>query len=476
MMNTLPLIIQGGMGVAISDYRLANAVSRTGQLGVISGTGIAMMMAGRLMNGDTSGDVRRALAHFPYPDVAERVLEKYYQPEGRTARQSYKRLQMWTLNPSRELQIMTVVANFVEVWLAREGHHNPVGINLLEKVQMPNMASLYGAMLASVSVVIMGAGVPLQVGGILDRLAHHEDVSYRLDVHGATADDDYSLKFSPTGLFPEINDLLPELKRPMFFPIVSSVILAQALLKRTSGRIDGFVVELPTAGGHNAPPRGQMVLNEQGEPVYGERDTVDIAKIRALGLPFWMAGSYGTPERLKEVLAQGASGIQVGTAFAFCDESGMTISIKKSVIGQVKDGTIHIKTDPIASPTGFPFKVVGVEGTTADPSVYGERERICDVGYLRHLYKNPDSSLGYRCPAEPVQQYVNKGGDEADTKGRMCLCNQLGAAAGFAQVRSDGYEEPALVTSGDDVVNLGRFLPQNANHYGAKDVIEVLLG
>ena len=36
----LPRIIQGGMGVAISDWGLAQAVSRTGQLGVVSGTGI----------------------------------------------------------------------------------------------------------------------------------------------------------------------------------------------------------------------------------------------------------------------------------------------------------------------------------------------------------------------------------------------------------------------------------------------------
>ena len=46
------------MGVAISDWRLAKAVSQLGQLGVVSGTGISRVMASRLMDGDLSGNVR----------------------------------------------------------------------------------------------------------------------------------------------------------------------------------------------------------------------------------------------------------------------------------------------------------------------------------------------------------------------------------------------------------------------------------
>lgn len=476
MTITHPKIIQGGMGVAISDYHLANAVSRLGQLGVVSGTGIAMIMIGRLMDGDRSGDVRRALAHFPIPEIAESIVQTYYLPNGREPRQPYKRLTMWSLKPSDELQTVTVVANFVEVFLAKEGHQNPVGINLLEKVQMPNMASLYGAMLAGVDYVIMGAGVPIQVGGILDKLARHEDVSYRLDVLYATQDDEYVLHFSPQKLFPTLAQQVGTLKRPNFLPIISSVVLGQALLKRTSGSIEGFVIELPTAGGHNAPPRGQMQLNEDGEPIYSERDVVDIEKIRALGVPFWLAGSYGTADKLQEALVAGAMGIQVGTAFAFCNESGMAQPEKERVLARVLAGNVRIKTDPTASPTGFPFKVVQVEGTTADPTVYAERERLCDVGFLRHLYKTEDDKVGYRCPAEPVDQYVKKGGNEEDTVGRMCLCNQLGAAAGFPQTRRDGYTEPSLVTSGDELVGIGQFVPAGQTDYSAADVIATLLG
>jgi NAD(P)H-dependent flavin oxidoreductase YrpB (nitropropane dioxygenase family) len=67
-----PKIIQGGMGVAISTWKLANAVSRAGQLGVVSGTGIGIILVARLMEGDVSGDVRRALSHFPDQDVAQK--------------------------------------------------------------------------------------------------------------------------------------------------------------------------------------------------------------------------------------------------------------------------------------------------------------------------------------------------------------------------------------------------------------------
>jgi NAD(P)H-dependent flavin oxidoreductase YrpB (nitropropane dioxygenase family) len=43
--KALPVIIQGGMGVAVSSWRLARAVARTGQLGVVSGTALEIVIA-----------------------------------------------------------------------------------------------------------------------------------------------------------------------------------------------------------------------------------------------------------------------------------------------------------------------------------------------------------------------------------------------------------------------------------------------
>lgn len=470
-MQELPKIIQGGMGVAISNYRLANAVSRQGQLGVVSGTGIALILIGRLMEGDPTGEMRDALSHFPFQETAQRILNKYFVEGGSDPNKPITRPPMWTMKPSRDLEELTVVSNFVEVFLAKHGHNNYVGINLLEKVQMPTMASLYGAMLAGVDFVIMGAGIPLQIPGILDKLANHEAVSYRLDVVGATQE--YSLHFDPKALFPNVTGTL---KRPNFLPIISSVVLAQALLKRATGRIDGFVIETPIAGGHNAPPRGQVQYNALGEPIYTEKDTVDYAKIKAMGLPFWIGGGYGSHEKLQEAIELGAQGIQVGTAFAYCEESGMASDDKHVVVQRVLDDGVQVRTSAVVSPTGFPFKVVQLEHSLANPDVYNARERICDIGYLRHLYEVTPDRVGFRCPAEPVDQYVKKGGVAEDTEGRVCLCNCLGAAAGYAQRRKSGYEEPTLITSGDDLVNIGRFVPVDQATYTAEDVIGVLLG
>ena len=127
---------------------------------------------------------------------------------------------------------------------------------------------------------------------------------------------------------------LGPLKRPKFLPIVSSLTLATTMLKKANGRVDGLVIETRTAGGHNAPPRGRPLFSEIGEPVYGERDAIDIAKLRELGVPFWLAGGYGSPEMLREALAQGAAGVQVGTAFEFANESGLRAEYKRRLMAK----------------------------------------------------------------------------------------------------------------------------------------------
>ena len=94
-----------------------------------------------------------------------------------------------------------------------------------------------------------------------------------------------------------------------------------------------------------------------------------------------------------------------------------------------------------ASPTGFPFKVVQLEGTMSSDPVYQSRERVCDLGYLRTAYRMENGRIGYRCPAEPVDTYVAKGGVLEETIGRKCLCNALMADVGVGQVRDGGEVE-----------------------------------
>ena len=247
------------------------------------------------------------------------------------------------------------------------------------------------------------------------------------------------------------------------------------MLRRATGRVNGLVIETPTAGGHNAPPRGRLQLNAAGEPVYGERDQVNIAELRVLGVPFWLAGGYGNAEKLREALEQGAAGIQVGTAFAFSRESGMRADLKKTLMAKAIKGEGEVFTDPLASPTGFPFKVALVEGTSSEFPIYQERKRVCDLGYLREPYAASEGTIAYRCAAEPVANYVSKGGKVEDTVGRKCLCNALMANIGHGQTRKDGVVEPPLVTTGDDLNTIAQFLQPGEDSYGAADVVASLL-
>jgi len=424
----LPLIIQGGMGVAVSNWRLAHAVSSAGQLGVISGTALDTVLVRRLQDGDVGGAVRRALEHLPMPGVAADLLRRYFRPEGRAPGEPYRVLPMYKQAVSALREQVTIAANFVEVFLAKEGHQGAVGINLLTKVQLPTLASLYGAMLAGVDVVLMGAGIPREIPGALDALAQGSAATMRFDVEGQPADEPLSLRFDPAD-FPGTPR---ELTRPRFFAIVSAHSLATTLARKANGTVDGFVVEGASAGGHNAPPRGALQLNARGEPVYGDRDTADLDAMRELGKPFWLAGGVGSPQALRNARLLGAAGIQVGTAFAYADESGFTPEIKRTVLGDLANGDVGIFTDPRASPTGFPFKLVETPSLAQAPA---DRGRICDLGYLRTAARGPDGRIVYRCAAAPVAQYVQAGGTVEQTVGRRCLCNGLAAAVGMAQVR-----------------------------------------
>ena len=454
------------MGIGVSSWALARAVSRAGQLGVVSGTAVDTVLVRRLQDGDAGGHVRRAMAHFPIVRAAERALDRFYLPQGRKPGAPYAMLPMYRQSVSVDRQQVTMLANFVEVWLAKEGHDGVVGINLLTKVQMPNLASLYGAMLAGVDYVLMGAGIPREIPGALDALAGHEPASMKMDVEGDSAVSPALLAFDPRQHWtPSV-----ELMRPRFLPIVSANSLAATLARKASGRVDGFVVEGPTAGGHNAPPRGEPRFNADGEPLYGERDLVDLAKMRELGLPFWLAGGRASEGAVHAARAQGAEGVQVGTLFAYCAESGLAPAVRKAVLAGIAQGRTRIRTDPRASPTGYPFKVVEVEGMARQDDA---RERVCDLGYLRTAYRTPTGKLGYRCPAEPVESYVAKGGDAADTVGRRCLCNGLAANIGLPQRRENGDELP-LVTSGDDLASIVT-LASRGEEYTAADVIEYLL-
>jgi len=319
--------------------------------------------------------------------------------------------------------------------------------------------------LAGVDYVCVGAGNPAAFPGFLRRLASREPVEQ--DVHVARATRPHTVRFDPKAFG---GDELPRLGEPRFLAIVSTCEQAEQLARSEETRPFGFVFEGPSAGGHNAPPAEyRRALGEP--PRWSARDEVDLRRVAELREPFWLAGAYGNPEGLGRALEVGAAGVQVGTILAFSDESGMSPALRLRVLERIWHKDLAVSSEPLMSPTGFPFKVVQLSGSLSEEAVRAERERVacCDLGHLvtpietRRRVTRPDGSteevveVQALCPAEPVDAFKRKGGVMMRRKGAICLCNGLMSTAGYPGVRG-GYTEPPVVTSGDASVKAVRSL------------------
>ncbi len=443
--SSYPTIIQGGMGIAVSSWQLAKEVSIAGELGVISGTAIDSVVARRLQDGDLTGDIRRAMAAYPHQETITEIMDRFFIEGGRAEGKPYLDVPKLSIKGNLFSNKLLAVASFVEVWLAKEGHDGIIGMNILEKIQLAIPAQLYGAMLADVDYILIGAGIPAQVPHLLNEISQGYKVAMKVDV--ADTKEKHYLHFDPRTLG---LDNFP-IKRPLFLAIVTSHALVAYLNKDEETKPDGYVIEYHVAGGHNAPPRAKNHVNDEGEAIYNELDIPNLEKIHASGSPFWLAGGYATPEKVKEAISCGAQGVQVGSLFALANESGFTKENRSSILTSLADPTMRVMTDASASPTGFPFKVIQNNQTLSNDNLYKERTRICDLGYLRTMFQREKGGIGYRCPAEPLDNYEFKNGEVEHAQGSKCLCNALMADIGLGQIRPDGRTEISLLTFGSDL-------------------------
>lgn len=183
--------------------------------------------------------------------------------------------------------------------------------------------------------------------------------------------------------------------------------------------------------------------------------------------PFWVAGSYGTRA---EARAAGAAGVQVGTAFALAEDSGLTTQRRGDLRARATTGTLAVRTDPVASPTGFPFKVAQLPGTLADAEVYGARRGLCDLSHLRTPYQTESGGVGYRCPGEPVHMYARRG--RRGGHGRPLLPvprPHRRRRAGSDPARR--VDEPALVTLGSDLDGVRELAARHPDGWTGLDVV-----
>ena len=228
------------MGVAVSGWRLARTVSQQGQLGVVSGTALETVLIRRLQDGDPGGHIRKAMAEFPIDGVAQTVEERYFVPGGKDGEVRYRLVPKATIPLREDHVLLLALANFVEVFLAKAGHDGLIGINYLEKVRLPHLPSLYGAMLAGVDYVLMGAGIPREIPGALDALAEGRKAALTIPIEGTADRETVTMELDPRDL---AGDGSVTFKRPYFLAIVSSCALARSLKRRANGKVDGFVIE-----------------------------------------------------------------------------------------------------------------------------------------------------------------------------------------------------------------------------------------
>lgn len=500
------------MGVYVSNWRLARAVAqqRPGETaGTVSGTALDVVYVRLLQLGDPGGHARRALRALDETfgvTIGRAICDRYFIEGGKAPGARFRSAPMHIVHAAddrRDFPMpngapvtvpfkledanieLLIATGFAEVWLAKEGHSGKVFINFLNKIELPLIYVLYGAMLAGVDGVVVGAGNPEGLPALSRQLANHAAVGHKISLLYRETGEDFVLAFDPQQVADGGFTARP-LATPAFLAIVSLEDLVKVLAESNSAPPDGFIIEHHTAGGHNANPAGPMVRDTLGQPIYGARDEADLAAIRAVGIPFWLAGGYGSGPGLQTALDAGANGVQAGTVFALAEESGMKPEYRTAILTAIKSGTADadlVRTTTF-SPTGFAFKVVQLQDTLADDDVYNDRARICDIGILQQRgFNKPDEqgqrTLFQRCPAGPVATYVDKRGLANNTDERRCLCNGLLACVGLGQVkeiRGELVEEPAIVTLGNHLDGVRRLSRQGQTGYHVEDVVADILG
>jgi NAD(P)H-dependent flavin oxidoreductase YrpB (nitropropane dioxygenase family) len=457
LIDGMPRLIQAGMGIHISSARLANITSRLGALGVVSGAGLRHVVVEQVRAGAT--EAIAAARTFPFARYVEELLA--FAPGG-----SKHRSAVPVDHPEPRLgalaKRLTTICAYVEVAMAKKGHRGKVGINVMWKCALSVLPTIYGSMLAGVDALVCGAGVPMELPGIVASIRAGKDLSYTpltgtdTHTHLSIAEDDPA-------------PVLARMEPPKLLPIVSNFAFCKRILDTWAKRYDGarpfaFVLENHAAGGHNAPPRNKVAFTET--------DDLDsyFDKVLGLGVPVYVAGEFpggGSRRDYLHWLERGAYGIQVGSRFALCSDSGMRPDLRDAVIEANRRGESEVVTDLRLSPTGYPFKRVTVPGTLSDPRVYAARPRACNRMHLaRSVFQEQSDGTvkeAYICPAMPEKRFLSLGGNPADLEGRVCLCNALLSTAGFY---SD--VEPPIVTLGESGLQVKELL-------SARQVMEEIL-
>lgn len=468
-----PVIANGGMAIDISGHKLVRKVVEAGNelgintIGTLPGTALATAISRKLQDGDKDEELRSAFAEFPDQEMANRVLKEHFIKDGRDGR-PYKLIPMVGFKPRRSVEELIICATFAEVWLAKQGHKGKVAINFMEKVQTSLLYGILGALYGGADLIIVGAGLPDLIPGVIDNFVNYKPAEYPINVDGRKSTK-FTMSLNPADFVAE-RLLNKGFERPRFAAVVTTNDLAELLVTgrlATEHYIDALILEHFSAGGHNALPRGaKKALNSRGEYEYSQRDIATYPEIAALDRPSLWAGSYTS--RLKEVIDSGGTGVSFGTAAALSRESNLRPDLKELLIELAAEGLLDVLADVRCSPTEFPFNVAQIPGTMSDDIAYKGFEKECRFGYLRQAFRNPKDPKGglvWRCFAESERTFYAKGGKIEDTCGRKCVCSGLLSTAGL----DTGMP---IVTLGQDIAALKEIIARYGRNYTIKNAIQ----
>ena len=166
------------------------------------------------------------------------------------------------------------------------------------------------------------------------------------------------------------------------------------MLRRASGRVDGLIIETP----HRRRPQrapARQASTHPGRRAHLWRTRPGEHRRSARTWRAFLAGRRirkpGKTRRSR--LPRARPAYRSAQPLRSAKNPAFVPTSRSRLLAQAAAGTAEVFTDPLASPTGFPFKVAQLAGTSSAAEVYEERNRVCDLGFLREAYcptRRPD--------------------------------------------------------------------------------------
>jgi len=160
---------------------------------------------------------------------------------------------------------------------------------------------------------------------------------------------------------------------------------------------------------------------------------------RRWGFPFWLAGGYGNPEKLRENPRTGCSGHTGGTALRLAASRECGPIWKTGLNSPSDSGNRRGIYRSCGFATGFRSRFAHSKAPLRLFNIYRQRKRVWAIWAICARLYPSGGKIAYRCSAEPVEELPAKGGKIEDTVGPASALQLSDGHIGHQQTRKDGY-------------------------------------